>query len=350
MIVRFLPRALGAPAIGLVLAGLLLPPSGPPAIAGEMTVKEAMRFAADMAVGGSWREALYRWERATAIDPTNPKLLNNLAVAQEVLGKPEEAREYYELASRESGGDPQIEDNRRRFAHFWRDLLEPEDDDGDLDIDMAALGGSSGKTKGRTTRVAVDLPVPPRLTLEGFETLLVTSFLHEEINLLDTNRELVRFLRSEFHKYTDLDVLDINPPPAIPEQQVEELLANIEFWKHLGRTYEADLIVSGVVKYDREDISSFQNVDYISERTGQKVRETRFVEQEQFIYHLDIFFIDGATGELLFRDRMQRAVIFQGSQNDPITAFYSISETIADDVLSVVTLRTRQDTRIIFKK
>ena len=34
----------------------------------------------------------------------------------------------------------------------------------------------------------------------------------------------------------------------------------------------------------------------ISPTTGQKVRQTQFVEQEEFSYDLDVFFIDGGTG------------------------------------------------------
>ena len=109
-------------------------------------------------------------------------------------------------------------------------------------------------------------------------------------------------------------------------------------------------IVSGVVVCDRLDASSYKDVDYISSTTGQKVRTTRFVEQERFEYQLDLFFVDGATGKILFRDRLQRATVFQGSQNDPFAAFYQLSESIASGVVAVVTHRTRKDTRVVFKK
>ena len=91
-------------------------------------------------------------------------------------------------------------------------------------------------------------------------------------------------------------------------------------------------------------------MDVVSNRTGQKVRETRFVEQERFFYEIEIFFIEGSTGALLFRDRLERSVIYRGLANDPIGAFYSMSDAIAGDVLSVVSPRTREDTRVIFKK
>jgi len=348
----------------LVLAGLL----GPGTAAGKDLaddLRQTMQFAADMAERGNWREARFRWEQAAEEHPDDPRVLNNLAVALEALGEREDARGYYERALAASGGHPGIRSNLERSSAFWRGVAGPPDEADDqaagTEDDAAAEGGDDaaapsgdtgrkGKNKGKTLRVSVGLPVPPRLKLEGNETVLVASFLSEETNLMDTNRELVRFLRSEFRKHTSLEIPEINPPPAIPEQTVEDLVANQEFWKHLGRNYDADLIVSGVVMYDREDVSTFRDVDFISEQTGQKVRRNQFVEQEQFQYALDLFFIDGATGTLRFRDRLVRTVIFQGLQNDPIAAFYALSESISADVLAVVTQRTRIDTRMIFKR
>jgi hypothetical protein len=51
----------------------------------------------------------------------------------------------------------------------------------------------------------------------------------------------------------------------------------------------------------------------------------------------------------LYRDRFQRNALFKGQSNDPVTAFYDLSETIAEDVLSVVAPRKREDFRVIFK-
>ncbi len=333
-----------------LLASLALVGAAP---VSAQSVPEVMAFAADMAERGSWREARYRWELAEDKRPGEPKVLNNLGVAYEVMGDTTVAREYYRAAAAAAPGDPSVQENLRRFTHFWRQVWNEEDGDAGTEEIVGYgehLQGKPKKLKGKPIRVQVGLPVPARLEIRGDEKLLVTSFLAGENNLMDTNRELVRFLRAEFRKDTELDVLEVNPPPAIPEQTVEDLLANYEFWRYLGRNYESEIIVSGVIQYDREDLSAFQNVDVYSERTGQKVRRTQFVEQEQFMYFVDLFFIDGKTGTLMFRDRLQRAVIFQGTMNDPINAFYSISDSIAADVLAVVVGRTRADTRLIFKK
>lgn len=328
--------------------------------AAEPSMRDVLRFAADMAQQGNWREAKFRWEQAAARQPSNPWVLNNLAVAHEALGQPEQARPLYEQALAQSAGDDQIDNNRRRFERFWQQVpgsalvAAGDGQDSTAESDRgepeSVTGDDQESVKGKGVRVSLKLPLPPRLDLAGVRSLLVVSFLTEENPWIDTNRELVRFLRSEFRKHTALKVLDITPPPSVPEQTVEDLVANVEFWKHLGREYGADLIVSGVVSYDRRDASGFRTVDMTSPVTGQKVRRTRFVEQEQFIYALDIFFFDGTTGTLRFRDRLQRGAIYGGQHNDPLTAFFELSESMATDVLSVVTTRTREDSRVIFKR
>jgi hypothetical protein len=314
--------------------------------------KDRMRFAAAMAEKGNWREARYRWEIIARDQPDNGRVLNNLAVAAEVLGRFDEAEELYDKALSLSGDDEYVGDNRRRLEWFLKqsgasDNGEGRDDNGRPPRPPIAASGGKG---GKPIRVSVGVPIPPRLTLDNISSLLVASFRTQDSTLLDINRELVRFIRSEFSKKTDLEVLDVVPPPAIPEQTIEDLLANREFWKYLSREHGADLIISGVVIYGREDISGFEDVDYVSSNTGQKVRQTRFVERERFEYALDIFFMDGRSGELLHRDRMSRSLLFRGQLNDPITAFYELNESMAADVLAVVVPRRRQESRYIFKK
>ena len=60
--------------------------------------KEQVEFGVQVAQRGLWREAIYRWERATQLDPTYAAAFNNLAVAYEHEGQLDKAREAYEKA------------------------------------------------------------------------------------------------------------------------------------------------------------------------------------------------------------------------------------------------------------
>jgi len=335
---------------GVLLAGLLLSTHG---LAKEEPVRKLMEFAAEMARHGNWREARYRWEAAARDAPDNPRIHNNLAVVHEVLGELGPAGEAYERALSLSPWDKSIVDNHRRFQRFRRQVADPDEAEAEgpeVVYEAAPSSDKKSKNKGKPFKASVLLPVPARMDVSGDHTLLVVSFLADENRFFDLNREMVRFLRGEFRKRSGLEQIGISPPPAIPEQRLEDLIANHEFWQHIGREYGADLIVSGRVQYDRRDSSGFRDVDYVSPSTGQKIRQSQFVEQEKFLYDVDIIFMDGGTGELRYRDRLSRTTVFQGSQNDPITAFFELSESLAPDVLAIVKARFREDVRYIFKR
>jgi Tfp pilus assembly protein PilF len=60
--------------------------------------KEQVEFGIQVAQRGLWREAIYRWERATQLDPTYAAAFNNLAIAYEHEGELDKARGAYEKA------------------------------------------------------------------------------------------------------------------------------------------------------------------------------------------------------------------------------------------------------------
>jgi Flp pilus assembly protein TadD len=60
--------------------------------------KQQVEFGVQVAQKGLWREAIYRWERATQLDPTYAPAFNNLAVAYEQDGQLDKARAAYQKA------------------------------------------------------------------------------------------------------------------------------------------------------------------------------------------------------------------------------------------------------------
>jgi Tfp pilus assembly protein PilF len=82
-----------------VAALLLLPMFVGPVFADQRgDAKEQVEFGIQVAQRGLWREAIYRWERATQIDPSYAAAFNNLAIAYEHEGQLDKARAAYEKA------------------------------------------------------------------------------------------------------------------------------------------------------------------------------------------------------------------------------------------------------------
>ena len=74
-----------------------------------------MRFGADMARRGSWKEAEFRFRKAAALAPGDPEILNNLAVACENNGRYADAALHYAAAL---DGAPDNERIRENYEHF----------------------------------------------------------------------------------------------------------------------------------------------------------------------------------------------------------------------------------------
>jgi Tfp pilus assembly protein PilF len=80
--------------------------------------KKQVEFGIAVAQRGLWREAIYRWERATQIDPTYAPAHNNLAIAYEHEGELSKARAAYEKAIQLEPNNSYIKQNYELFREI----------------------------------------------------------------------------------------------------------------------------------------------------------------------------------------------------------------------------------------
>ena len=85
---------------------------------GRGDAKAQVEFGIRVAQRGLWREAIYRWERATEIDPTYPAALNNLAVAYEHEGQLDKAKKAYGRAMELDPNNTMIRQNYELFQEI----------------------------------------------------------------------------------------------------------------------------------------------------------------------------------------------------------------------------------------
>ena len=110
---------------------LLLAAGAGSAAADEISEERASRensFGVEVAGRGLWKEAAYRWEKAVALDPLNPKAHNNLGVAYERAGKFEEALQAYENALELSPSSEHIRQNYELFREAYERKRRKERD------------------------------------------------------------------------------------------------------------------------------------------------------------------------------------------------------------------------------
>ena len=80
--------------------------------------KAQVEFGIAVAQRGLWKEAIYRWERATQIDPTYAAGFNNLAVAYEHEGMLDKAAEAYERALKIEPSNTLVRQNFELFKEI----------------------------------------------------------------------------------------------------------------------------------------------------------------------------------------------------------------------------------------
>jgi tetratricopeptide (TPR) repeat protein len=100
------------------------------AVAGDGNKNEA---AADMEWGykaarrGYWQEALMRFEHANELTPDQPRILNNIAVAQEANGLYEQALLTYQTGLEIAPNSEALRRNYMRFQEFYTSYIaKPE--------------------------------------------------------------------------------------------------------------------------------------------------------------------------------------------------------------------------------
>jgi Flp pilus assembly protein TadD len=102
-----------------VVVALLTALSAAPAYADARgDARQQVEFGIAVAQRGLWREAIFRWQRATELDPTYAQAFNNLGIAYEHEGDLTKAREAYEKALRLEPNNPLIKQNYELFKEI----------------------------------------------------------------------------------------------------------------------------------------------------------------------------------------------------------------------------------------
>ena len=86
---------------------------------GSRSVGDEVREGVRVAQLGYWQEAEFRFSRALQLTPDDVVVLNNLAVAQEALGRYDDALATYKLALQKEPKNTVIRKNYARFAEFF---------------------------------------------------------------------------------------------------------------------------------------------------------------------------------------------------------------------------------------
>lgn len=91
-----------------------------------------MEFGIAMARRGLWNEALFRFSKVLKERPSDVRVLNNMAVAYEAIGKFDKALAYYKRGLKADQGNRELRKNYAQFVEFYQSL-KPKGDSEETD-------------------------------------------------------------------------------------------------------------------------------------------------------------------------------------------------------------------------
>jgi len=89
-----------------------------------------LSFGVDMAKHGLWSEALFRFHEAESLDPNNPRIQNDLAVAYEAAGDYDRALESYKKGLKLDPNSRELRANYARFVEFYQGFKSTDKEKG----------------------------------------------------------------------------------------------------------------------------------------------------------------------------------------------------------------------------
>jgi len=205
-------------------------------------------------------------------------------------------------------------------------------------------------------KVRIDLPIRAAISLDGRETLGLSSFIvvrqeGEESfrgSNLDVQRELNRYLIKILRRDTTLKILELGKLD-FPSFDLDVMASDADFWRAVGERTGSDLILAGSIDFDIQDKSGYRVEEYSSPYDGRTYYRQVLVEETGFDFDVLMQVYDGRTGELLHRDNFKDFQTFAGSGADPVMGMFENLYAIEDRIVGIFIQKRVETTRLLFK-
>jgi len=204
--------------------------------------------------------------------------------------------------------------------------------------------------------VRLKLPLKPRLPLRGNERIALAPFLivteaekrDKRLQNVDLQAEFRRFLKKQAERKTKLEVVETPPEIKLPTQNLAELGRATEFWRSVGATTGAEIIVSGSLEFKVEDRSGYKSEEYVSPVNGQTYYRQVYVEQTGFLFDIVFVVFDGRTGEKLLQDEFKDFRQTGGRRGNELEGLFENLFSLENQILNLFVARERDADRYIF--
>lgn len=206
-----------------------------------------------------------------------------------------------------------------------------------------------------TTEVKLTLPVRARLDLGGRRSIAPAPFImvsrEGEGRLpgrdVDVQGEFERYIFKLVRRETDLKVIEVGPVDY-PTYDLEMLARDRDFWRALGESTQADLILAGSLDFDIQDRSGYRTEEYVSPFDGRTYQRQVLVEETGFDYDIVMMVFDGRTGEQLYSDNFKDFKQYEGESADPLVGMFSNLYSLENRIIGIFAQKEVEASRILF--
>lgn len=206
-----------------------------------------------------------------------------------------------------------------------------------------------------SSQVRLYLPLRPKLPLRGNERIMIAPFVvvkGEEQNnrassKIDLQAEFSRYLERQLSRRTRLQVVKPGPDVRLPTQNLAELGRSSEFWRLLGTTSGAEIIISGSLEFRVEDRAGYKMEKYVSPVSGRTQYRQVYVEQSGFTFDIVIVAFDGRTGEKIFQDEFKDFRQANAYKADDTKQLFENLETLDGQIMNLFVTRAREARRYL---
>jgi hypothetical protein len=207
------------------------------------------------------------------------------------------------------------------------------------------------------TQVRLRLPLKPRLPLRGNEKIALAPFIvvtdaerarDKRLANVDLQGEFKRFLERQLGRKTKLEIVDTPPDLKLPTQSLQELSKASEFWRSVGTTTGAEVIVSGSIEFRVEDRSGYKTEEYVSPINGQTYYRQVYVEQTGFLFDIVFLVFDGRSGDKILQDEFKDFRQAGSRRADELQGLFENLFSLENQILNLFVAREREADRYIF--
>lgn len=178
---------------------------------------------------------------------------------------------------------------------------------------------------GENLRVRVELPQKAPINLDDYGEVSITNFLvEEEAEDFDLSKELTEYFSEELNRKIKSEVTATQV-----ELQNEEVFEDKSFWQEISSDKKEALYLTGSMEYTEEVRKSIKSS---KQRRFEDPfpEESRIEERKFYSLALRFYFIDGQTGDILYRRTIKESKVYKNPNQTSYFAFYDMMISVRD--------------------